>query len=87
MSSALNGITAYEDDDEKRIRNEDIVKINNEDLKLSIIRVKNLVESKMNEIVDFINNIPSDFKESEIISDIRKEYYIKTFKMRFKLIL
>ena len=83
MSSALNGITAYEDENEKRIRNEDIVKTNNADLKLSIARIKKLVESKMNEIIDFINSIPSSFNGVNVMSELRKEYYIKTFTLRF----
>ena len=84
MSSALNGITAYEDDNEKRIRNEDIVKINNDDLKLSIARIKKLVEWKMHEIIAFINSIPSSFNGVDIMSDFRKEYYLKTFAIRFE---
>lgn len=83
MSSALNGVTAYEDNDEKRIRNEDIFRIKNDDLKCSLVRVKNLVESKSNEIIDFINSIPSRFNGIDIMSDARKEYYLKTFELRF----
>ena len=86
-SSALNGITAYEYDDEKRIRNEDILKINNKDLKAAVVKVNKLLNDKLAEIISFINDIPATFLGIEIISDIRKEYYIKTFKMRFKLIL
>ena len=84
MSSALNGITAYEDDNEKRIRNEDIVKINNIDLKTSIDRIKKLVEPKMNEIIEFINSIPTSFNGIDVMSGFRKEYYLKTFIIRFK---
>ena len=87
MSSALNGITAYEDDNEKRIRNEDIVKINNADLKTAIGRIKNLVESKMNEIIAFISSIPANFKDVDVMSNLRKEYYIKTFTIRFETLL
>lgn len=87
LSSALNGITAYEDDDEKRIRNEDILKINNLDLKESIKRVSKLVEEKMNEITSFVNGIPSIFNGVDIASDLRKEYYLETFKLRFESIL
>ena len=87
MSSALNGITAYEDDNEKRIRNEDIVKINNADLKTAIGRIENLVESKMNEIIAFINDIPASFNDVDVMSNLRKEYYIKTFTIRFEALL
>ena len=87
MSSALNGITAYEDDNEKRIRNEDIVKINNKDLKTAIERIKNLVNSKMTEIIAFINDIPTNFNDVDVMSNLRKEYYIKTFTIRFEALL
>ena len=83
MSSALNGVTAYEDNHEKRIRNEDIFRIKNDDLKCSLVRIKNLVESKSNEIIDFINSIPSRFNGIDIMSDARKEYYLNTFELRF----
>ena len=86
-SSALNGVTAYEDNDEKRIRNEDIIKIKNNDLKLSLARVGNLVESKLNEIVEFINSIPSRFNDVDVMSDVRKEYYLKTFKLRLSSLI
>lgn len=84
VSSALNGITAYEDDQEKRIRNEDIIKMNNKDLKLSITRIKKLVELKMEEIIAFVNSIPTSFNGVDIMSEIRKEYYLKTFTIRFE---
>ena len=84
LSSALNGITAYEDDNEKRIRNDQIVKINNDDLKASIERIKKLINSKMKEIVNFINAIPSSFNGVDVMSCLRKEYYIKTFQIRFE---
>ena len=87
MSSALNGITAYEDDNEKRIRNEDIVKTNNKDLKTAIDRIKNLVNSKMTEIIAFINDIPTNFNDVDVMSNLRKEYYIKTFTIRFETLL
>lgn len=58
LSSALNGITAYEDDKERRIRIEDILKIKNTDLSKSIHKVYKLVEQKLNEIEDLINDIP-----------------------------
>ena len=86
-SSALNGITAYEYDDEKRIRNEDILKINNKDLKAAVAKVNKLLNEKLAEIISFINDIPATFLGLDIISDIRKEYYIKTLKIRLEEIL
>lgn len=83
VSSALNGITAYEDDDERRIRNEDMLKISNPDFEKSLKKVINIVERKMTEIIDLIENIPSSYNGLEIMSDVRKDYYIATFKIRF----
>lgn len=82
-SSSLNGITAYEDDDDNRIRLIDIMKIDNEDLKESIVRVANNISEHFDEIVNFINNIPCIYEGIEIISENRKKYYIETIKLRF----
>lgn len=87
MSSSLNGITAYENDDEKRIRNEDIAIFNNNDLKLAKERIKKLVDSKMDEIIAFINNIPTSFNGIDVMSDLRKKYYCETFIVRFNRFL
>ena len=87
LSSALNGITAYEDDSEKRIRNEDILKLNNEDLQESINRVCSLFEKKKEEIVSFINSVPAVFNDVTVMSDLRKDYYIKTLMIRFEKLL
>ena len=51
LSSSLDGITAYEDDSEKRIWNKNIVKIKNKDLEDAILRVEELVYHKFDEIV------------------------------------
>jgi len=82
-SSSLNGITAYEDDDDNRIRLIDIMNIDNEDLKESIVRVANNISEHFDEIVNFISNIPCIYEGIEIISENRKKYYIETIKLRF----
>ena len=87
LSSAINGITAYEDDNEKRIRNEDIVKINNDDLKKALARIESLYHQKHDEIIKFIVSIPESFMGVNVMSDIKKRYYIKTFELRFETIL
>ena len=87
LSSALNGVTAYDDDNDKSIRNEDIVKIKNKDLEDAILRVEKLVCSKLDEITDFIKSIPSSFMGIEVMSDIRKEYYLSTLSIRLNQIL
>lgn len=86
-SSATNGITAYEDDDEKRISIQNILKIDNKDLAAAKTRVYNCVNKHYEEIVQFINSIPNNYEKMEIISEIRKKYYIKTFKIRLNNIL
>ena len=77
-SSAKNGITAYEDDNEKEIRNTEIIKYVKKYNSDSIERVVNIVKAKMNDIKELIYNIPNKYDDIEIMSDIRKEYYIRT---------
>ena len=87
MSSAINGITAYEDNDENRIRIMDILSRDNLDLKISIKKVYSLVKTNMKRIEEFIYSIPNSFNGVSLMSDLRKEYYLETFKIRFKEIL
>lgn len=86
-SSALNCVTAYDNNKDTQIYIKDILKIDNDDLKKEIKEMYLLAKEKMNEIQSFINEIPNSFNGIDIISDLRKEYYIKTFKMRFEQIL
>ena len=86
-SSALNGITAYEDDLEKRISNLQILNIKNNDLNKAIIKVYELINNKFNDIIKFINEIPNDYNNLLIMSSMRKEYYIKTIELRADEIL
>ncbi len=86
-SSALNGITAYEDESEKRISNLNILELNNVDLDKAIIRVYEKVVDELDEIEDVIKSIPNDFNNLQIMSDDRKLYYIETFKLRLNDIL
>ena len=86
-SSSVNGITAYVDDFDDRISIKDVVKIDNPDLKLSIAKIRSLLTHKMLDIENFINSIPENFMGVEIMSNIRKEYYIKTIKIRIKELL
>lgn len=85
--SSLNCITAYEDDNGKRIFIKDILNIQNKDFKEAAIRVYNKVLEKKFEIENFIMNIPNTFENIDIISDIRKKYYLETFNIRFEEIL
>lgn len=82
MSSSLNGITAYEDDNGKRISNLDIIKYVKKNNPDSITRVLKIVNDNLEQIKGFINNIPYDYNDIVIMSEIRKEYYIKTLEIR-----
>ncbi len=82
MSSSLNGITAYEDDNEKRISNLDIIKYVKKNNPDSITRVLKIVNDNLEQLKGFINNIPYDYNDIVIMSEIRKEYYIKTLEIR-----
>lgn len=87
FSSAINGITAYEDDDEKRISNTDIIKYVKKYNPESISRIIDKVNNKMEEVKKFIYSIPSDYNGIQIMSNIRKEYYIKTIEIRLNSIM
>ena len=87
FSSAINGITAYEDDDEKRISALSIleyIKVNNKE---TFSRVYNNVINHFGEIENLINGIPFSYMDTQIISNIRKEYYLKTLMIRLNYIL
>lgn len=51
------------------------------------IRNADLVENKLNEIIDFVKSIPSNYNGYEIISEPRREYYLKSFVTRFEDVL
>ncbi|MDO5330582.1 MAG: CtkA family protein [Bacillota bacterium] len=86
-SSATNGVTAYEDEQERRIRNEELVKLDNGDLRKSMKKIASLVGERFDDIVEFINGIPSSFMDVAVMSDERKRYYIETFRIRYEEIL
>ncbi len=56
-------------------------------LKKAIIKNTELVENKLSEIADFIKSIPNSYNGYEIISEPRREYYLKSFITRFKDVL
>ena len=51
------------------------------------MNVYELLDGKMNLIEDFINDIPNSYNRIEIMSDLRKEYYIKTLQIRIDKLL
>lgn len=56
-------------------------------LKAAVISNTELVESKLNEIIEFVKSIPGSYEEYEIISEPRREYYLKSFITRFEDVL
>lgn len=85
-SSALNGITAYEDDEEKLITAKNVLSYIKLYSSKTFLKVYKNVSNHLNEIIKLIEDIPNKFNDIEIISNNRKEYYIKTFKIRLNFI-
>ncbi len=56
-------------------------------LKTAVIKNTELVESKMPEIINFVKSIPGNYNSYEIISEPRREYYLKSFITRFEDVL
>lgn len=56
-------------------------------LKTAVISNTKLVESKLHEIIEFVKSIPGNYKGYEIISEPRREYYLKSFITRFEDVL
>ena len=81
-NSSINCITAYEDDEGNNIHFLDLLKNNNKDLVKAIEKVLNKLKDKDTEITNFVNNINNEYGNVKITSDLRKEYYLKTFELR-----
>lgn len=86
ISSAINGVTAYETDDEKRISAIEILEYVKKYNPESLNQVYSKVSINFKNITEFIYNIPNTYDEMLIFSNKRKEYYIKTFKIRLDYI-
>lgn len=56
-------------------------------LKAAITKNAVLVESHLEEIVDFVKSIPNEYNGYEIITEPRREYYLKSFITRFEDVL
>lgn len=85
-SSAINGITAYEDDNEKRITAINILKIIKDTKEDTFDNVYKKMIANFESIVEMINRIPKEHNDVEVMSDKRKEYYIRTLKIRLNFI-
>lgn len=87
ISSSTNCITAYEDDEGQRISIKKILDLNIPALKNAIKNVTQNVCSHLTDIENLINNIPETDNDIIVMSSLRKEYYIKTFKIRLNMLL
>jgi hypothetical protein len=58
-----------------------------EELRKSICKNAALVEQNLSSIVDFIKSIPNEYNGYEIITEPRREYYLKSFITRFEEVL
>lgn len=56
-------------------------------LKGAITKNVALVESHLDEIIDFFKSIPNEYNGYEIITEPRREYYLKSFITRFEDVL
>ena len=53
----------------------------------AVIKNTELVENKLSQIIDFVKSIPNSYKDYEIITEPRREYYLKSFITRFEDVL
>ena len=83
-NSALNGITAYDGFNDVRLSNIELLKLENADFTHALERVVGKVTALEWEIIEFINSIPETFNGVPIMSKIRKEFYIETFRIRLE---
>lgn len=86
-SSAINGVTAYEDDEEKRITAMNILKVIKENMPSTFIKVYNIIIANFEKIEKMIYDIPNEYNGIPVISDNRKDYYLKTLKIRLDYIV
>ncbi len=85
-SSAINGITAYEDDEEKRITAINILNYIKDNKSDTFNKVYNNILRHYDEISKLIRDIPNTYEDMLILSNERKEYYLKTLQIRLNYI-
>lgn len=86
ISSSINGVTAYEDDEANRLTAAQFLQLQNEDLEIAKNKVTKMIKTHLNEIECLINSIPNSFNGVEIITDNRKKYYFETIKERLRML-
>lgn len=85
-NSAMNITTGYSLNNQN-LNFSKLLKINNSDLENALIRVVPLIIENMDNIKEMINNIPNVVKDIDIISEERKEFYIKGMEIRLNDLL
>lgn len=91
--SALSGVTAYYDNGKQLSIKQFIKKFQvEEDFAKAVLKVVPLIETKLRIINDFINNIPTEYAFEDgyklsIMSEERKEFYIKQMQIRLDTLL
>lgn len=86
-SSSLNVTSGYNYQGRELLYRDLIDDFDVKELKDAIKAVVPVIEDKIDDITAFIQDIPNTHKGIEIMSDIRKEFYIKGVKKRFDNIL
>lgn len=85
ISSAINGITAYEDDKESRISITQMLEIVKENSPVVLNEMVQIIKENMSRIKNLIDEIPTSYGDIIIMSEARKEYYYKTMEIRLNL--
>lgn len=86
ISSAINTVTGYNIEG-KTLHFRNFLKLDDEDIQNAVKRVVPLLCRHMDEISNFINEIPESENGIDIISKDRKEFYIKSMIFRLQHLL
>lgn len=87
IDNSNNVLTAYGNGAHHYNLKELLNKVNEPELKEALIKVVPMIENKIDDISEFVNNIPNTKDNILICSNIRKEFYIKGIKIRLNDIL
>lgn len=82
-NSVLNTTTLYSHND-KKVNARDIIKLDFVGLKESVKRNTPKIQSQMDNIQQFISNIPLKFNGISVCSEVRKKFYTISMKLRLE---
>lgn len=89
--ASLGSRTVYTFDNEHALMFRDLVSMDNADMQQALIRNVPLIQEKMPEIIEFIQNVPVAVHDNDhsynIMSDIRKQAYIQDMQMRLDKVM